>query len=184
MNTTDIKPDDAVYGMWQGQRICEILGFVGDHEWDKDSILKYLETLVMVHDKWVETNGMYVDDFDNIQPLDFSSKEKQYSQLKNWKLIRDSVMSLAHQYPDREIMDIINKLGITLDDFYAAITVNKKQNKLSEAGFRQFCNAFLNTVINYSQIGRDYGITKSTMCYFKKLFTKERTARTDGLTVV
>jgi len=156
-----LRKDDVVYGMWQGERICEILGYVGEHEWDRESILNYLQTLVYVHDKWVESQGHYSADFESIQPLDFS--EVANTKLHHWKLIRDSVHQTALQFPTKEVADIILKLGISIEDFQTAVSVNKNKTIMNETGFRSFS-------INFAKIGRDFGTGVNTMKFYKKLF--------------
>jgi len=165
-----VKNTDAVYGMWQGERICEILGYTGGHKWDKHSILNYLETLVHVHDKWVESQGHYSADFESIQPLDFS--EVANTKLHHWKLIRDAVYELSAQFPNVEVADIVNKLGISIEDFQTAVSVNKNKTIMTETGFRSFSIACLSDKPNFAKIGRDYGTGVNTMVYYKKLFRK------------
>ena len=165
-----LRKDDVVYGMWQGERICEILGYVGEHEWDRESILNYLQTLVYVHDKWVENQGHYSADFESIQPLDFS--EVANTKLHHWKLIRDAVYELSAQFPNVEVADIVNKLGISIEEFQKAVSVNKVKTIMSESGFRSFSIACLSDKPNFAGIGRQYGTGVNTMKFYKKLFRK------------
>jgi hypothetical protein len=161
------QSDDVVYGMWQGERICEILGYVGEHEWDKNSILKYLETLVYVHDKWIESGGFLAEEFDLIEPLDFGSAT---SPLIRWQAIRDSVFNLATQFPTVEVADIILKLGISIEEFQTAVSVNKNKTIMNESGFRSFSIACLADKPNFAGIGREYSTGVNTMKFYKKLF--------------
>lgn len=169
-----VKNNCAVYGMWQGERICEILGYTNGHEWDKNSILNYLETLVSVHDKWIENQGHYSSDFQSIEPLDFSTVTN--TRLHHWKLIRDSVYELSTQFPNVEVADIILKLGISIEEFQTAVSVNKGKTIMNETGFRSFSIACLSDKPNFAGIGREYGTGVNTMKYYKKLFRtiKER----------
>jgi len=162
-----VENTDAVYGMWQGERICEILGYTGGHEWDRDSILNYLETLVHVHDKWIESGGHFAAEFELIQPLDFGGVT---SPLMRWQLIRDSVTKLAFQFPNIEVADIILKLGLTIEEFQTAVSVNKNKTIMTETGFRSFSIACLSDKPNFAGIGREYGTGVNTMKFYKKLF--------------
>jgi hypothetical protein len=177
MSDTLIKVD-AVYDMWQGERICEIMEYTYEmgHVWTTDTMLNYFEKLTECYDLYRSTNGYVSDSFDNIEPLQFGN----VSMLNKWKHIRNSVMDYSVQFPNVEVLDIIHKLGVTLDEFYAAVTVNKKQNKMSEDAFRQFCYACLTDNPNFAKIGRDYGTGINTMKYFKKLFRAIKIAGTDG----
>lgn len=164
---TNVRTDDAVYGMWQGERICEILGYVGEHEWDRTSILNYLTTLIDVHDKWIETAGFYTTDFHSVEPLTFGSSQNN---LVVWKTIRDSVMNTCFQYPNIEVVDVIEKLGLTVEQFIVAVTVNKCKTIMNSTEFRSFSYACLSDNPNFAKIGRDYNTGVNTMKYYKKLF--------------
>jgi len=161
-----VKNTDAVYGMWQGERICEILGYTKGHEWDRNSILNYLETLVYVHDMWVEKGSFYSEGFNSIAPLDFG----RLNPLQRYKLIRDSVHQTALQFPKMEVADIIIKLGISIEDFQTAVSVNKNKTIMNETGFRSFSIACLADKPNFAKIGRDFGTGVNTMKFYKKLF--------------
>ena len=165
MSDTLIKVD-AVYDMWQGERICEILGYTKGHEWDRNSILNYLETLVYVHDMWVEKGSFYSEGFDSVAPLDFG----RLNPLQRYKLIRDSVHQTALQFPTIEVADIIIKLGISIEDFQTAVSVNKNKTIMNETGFRSFSIACLADKPNFAKIGRDFGTGVNTMKFYKKLF--------------
>lgn len=175
MTDTLIKVD-AVYGMWQGERICEIMGYTQDmgHVWTDETILNYFDKLLECYDLFRSTNGFVSESFDTIPPLELDG----LSQLQQWQHIRNSVLDYGKQFPHVEIMDILNKLGVTLDEFYKAVTVNKKQNIMNETGFRSFCYACLTDKPNFAKIGRDYGTGVNTMVYFKKLFRAIKLART------
>jgi len=161
-----VKNTDAVYGMWQGERICEILGYTKGHEWDRDSILNYLETLVYVHDKWIENGAHYSADFETTKPLSFDG----LNPLQSYKLIRDAVHQLALQFPTVAVADIILKLGISIEEFQRAVSVNKNKTIMSESGFRSFSIACLSDKPNFAKIGRDFGTGVNTMKFYKKLF--------------
>lgn len=161
-----VKNTDAVFGMWQGERICEILGYTKGHEWDRHSILNYLETLVYVHDKWIENGAHYSADFETITPLSFDG----LNPLQRYKLIRDSVHQLALQFPTIAVADIILKLGISIEEFQSAVSVNKNKTIMTETGFRSFSIACLADKPNFAKIGRDFGTGVNTMKFYKKLF--------------
>lgn len=165
-----VKNDCAVYGMWQGERICEILGYTKGHKWTKETMLHYLETLVSVHDKWIESQGHYSVDFESIEPLDLSSVPN--TKLHRWKLIRDAVSELSAQFPTVEVADIIAKLGVSIEEFQRAVSVNKCKTIMSESGFRSFSIACLSDKPNFAGIGRQYGTGVNTMKFYKKLFRK------------
>jgi len=176
----DVKPlgklmvnRDSVYDMWQGERIAEILGYMNDeHEWNKETMLHYLETLVNVHDIWIESNGHYYKTFDDVKPLEFPSG---WSKLQQWKLVRDSVMAVCNQHPEVAVLDVLNKLDITLKEFICAVTVNKSHYYMNETEFRSFSDEMINTAKpNYAHIGRTYKTGKGTGSYWKRLFQSSR----------
>lgn len=179
----DVKPIgvriavDAVNEMWMGRRIAEIMGYTrDDHEWDRNSILDYLEKLVECHDAFVNNNGFVSTDPDAIKPL----QNKDFGNpLSWWKAIRDAVVSYSQQHPHTSPVDIIGKLGITQQEFFTAVTVNKASYELTEQQLRELCEMVSARNPNLSAIGRQFGITRATMNYFKRLGTAIRTARTD-----
>ena len=176
MTDTFIKVD-GVYGMWQGERIAEIMEYTQDvgHVWTTETMLNYFDKLLECYDLFRSTNGFMSQSFDTIPPLELSG----LSPIQKYQHIRNSVLDYSKQFPDIEVMDILNKLGITLDQFYQAVTVNKKQNAMNETGFRSFCYACLEDKPNFAKIGRDYGTGVNTMVYFKKLFRAVKIARTE-----
>lgn len=173
---TDLIAVDAVYGMWQGERICEIMGFTQDmgHVWTNDTMLDYFEKLVECHDLFVSTNGYMSNTYESIEPLCL----KGFTRLVEWKHIRNAVLDYTKQFPDVPVIDIIEKLGITLEQFFIAVTVNKKSNMMTRDQFIEFCNECLGDKPNFAKIGRDYGTGVNTMVYFKKLFRAIKLART------
>lgn len=164
---------DAVFDMWQGERIAEILGYLDDrHQWDNESMLHYLETLLYVHDVWVESNGHYYKTFDDIKPIVFPSG---WLRLQQWKLIRDSVMAVCNQHPEIPVLDVLKKLNITLEEFIRAVTVNKSHHYMNETEFRSFNDEMVNTVKpNYAHIARVYKTGRGTRSYWKRLFQTSR----------
>ncbi len=177
MTDTFIKVD-AVYGMWQGERICEIMGYTqeNDHVWTSDTMLNYFDKLLQCYDLFRSTNGFMSESFDTIPPLKLDGLR---TNLEKWQHIRNSVLDYSKQFPNAEVMDILDKLGVSLDEFYTAVTVNKKQNIMNETQFRSFCYACLADNPNFAKIGRDYGTGVNTMLYFKKLFRAVKMARTE-----
>ena len=87
-----------------------------------------------------------------------------------WQLIRDSVTKLAFQFPNVEVADIILKLGLTIEEFQTAVSVNKNKTIMTETGFRSFSIACLSDKPNFAGIGREYGTGVNTMKFYKKLF--------------
>lgn len=174
---SDLIQVDGVYGMWQGERIAEIMEYTQDmgHVWTVDTMLNYFEKLLECYDLFRSTNGFTARSFDLIEPL----KLDGLTSLQQWQHIRNSVLDYATQFPTVEVMDILNKIGISLDEFYKAVTVNKKQNNMNETQFRSFCYACLLDKPNFAKIGRDYGTGVNTMVYFKKLFRAIKSARTE-----
>jgi len=160
------RADDAVQGMWMGQRICDVLGYDSDHVWDDQSILKYLETLVMVHDEWASSGGFYATGVDAIQPLSMPKNPCQAT-----ALIRNAVYEFSMRFHKVPPMDIITKLGVTIEQFQQAVSGNKESSVLmDESKFRLFCSTCLTANPNYAKIGRDFGVGVNTMVYYKKLF--------------
>ena len=181
MSDTLIKVD-AVYGMWQGERICEIMEYTQEmeHVWTTDTMLNYFDKLLECYDLYRSTNGYTSESFDEIQPLDVGDITVG-NLLKKWKSIRDSVMDYCVQFPEREPLEIIKKLGITVEQFQCAVSVNKNKTTMTETGFQSFSYACLQNSPNFAKIGRDYGTGVNTMVFYKKLFRAIKLARTEKM---
>ena len=177
MTDTFIKVD-AVYGMWQGERICEIMGYTqGDgHVWTADTMLNYFDKLLQCYDLFRSTNGFMSESFDTIPPLELAGLR---TNLEKWQHIRNSVLDYSKQFPTVEVADIILKLGISISDFQTAVSVNKNKTIMNETQFRSFSYVCLEDKPNFAKIGRDYGTGVNTMLYYKKLFRAVKIARTE-----
>jgi len=163
---------DAVFDMWQGERIAEILGHVKGREWTNDTILEYLETLLYVHDLWAEYGGIYYANESDIIPLQFP---ESYNSLQKWKLIRDSVMAAAHQHPTLHVIDILKRLNVSLEQFICAVSINKHKHVMTEEQFRNFSEAMIVAKPRgYAGIARLFQTGNTTMTYWKKLFRVSR----------
>ena len=159
---------DAVYGMWQGERIAEILGYPGMDGWDDKKMLHYLETVTYVHDKFIYTEGFGgVNGFESIQPLNVPTTGNLTFR---WKLIRDSVKSLVKQYPDTLITVILAKLGVSLHDFIRAVTSGKAEYYMNETEFNNFNTELMWDYPNFADIGRRYKTGVNTMNFYKALY--------------
>lgn len=163
---------DAVLDMWLGERIAEILGYTDKYEWDDSSIIKYLETLTYVHDVWAEYGGVFYPSEKDITPLQFP---ESWSNLQKWKLIRDSVIAAAHQHPNLAVIVILERLGITLEQFISAVTVNKYKHVMTPDEFVKFSEVMTeSSKPNYANICRIFQTGKTTMKYWKRLFRVSR----------
>ena len=148
------------------------MGYVADHEWTDDTILEYLETLLYVHDLWAEYGGIYYRNESDIVPLQFS---ESYTNLQKWKLIRNSVIAAAHQHPYLQVIDILKRLNVSLEQFICAVSVNKHKHVMTEEQFRDFSTLMVETEgKNYAGIARLFQTGKTTMTYWKKLFKVSR----------
>ena len=85
MSDTLIKVD-AVYGMWQGERICEIMQYTHEmgHIWTTDTMLNYFDKLLECYDLYRSTNGYVSESFDEIEPLK-TETGSNFNPLKHWK---------------------------------------------------------------------------------------------------
>ena len=169
---------DAVNEMWMGHRIAECMGFNHpDHKWDDNSILDYLEKLVEVHDAFVNNSGFVSSSPDTIKPL----QNKDFTNpLSWWKAIREAMIAYSQQNPAMNPVDVMHKLGITQQDFFSAVTVNKIQYHLTEEQLRElFDMVSAHNPQSSAEVGRRFGITRATMKYFSRLGKAVRTARTD-----
>lgn len=181
---SDVKPIgvpivvDAVNEMWMGQRIAEIMGYANpDHEWDIHSVLDYLEKLVECHDAFVNNNGFVSATIDAIKPL----QNKDFpNPLSWWKAIREAVVVYSQQNPTINPVDIMDKLGITQSEFFTAVTVNKIRYQFTDEQLRQLFDMVSADKPKFAAIGRQFGITRATMSYFRKLGNAIRTARTNA----
>lgn len=161
---------DAVHGMWQGERIAEILRYPGIAGWDNTKILHYLTTVTNVHDKFIETSCYGgVNGFESIEPLNMSRNMKH---ALKWKLIRDSVKAIVKQYPTTPILVILAQIGISLHDFIESVSGGKVVRYMNETEFSSFNAALMGDNPNFAGIGRQYQTGVNTMNFYKTLYKK------------
>jgi hypothetical protein len=167
-NLDDVTPigvsinSDAINGMWMGDRIAYLKGFDLTNRRD---IISWLEAVTEIHDQFVAE--FLADKFDDLQPLE----QLPTNPLQRWKIIRDSVMNAVRQFENvTGVLDVLNKLGITLDEFMVAMTTNKFDGEMDEAKFLAFEQAMCSSRPIYMQIVRKYGVNRNLIKSFQELY--------------
>ena len=154
---------DAVNGMWQGDRIAQILGT--DYE-DPEQLAQWLSTVVDVHDKWAETHDNYAVSFDDLRPLELM----EGSVVSQWGQIRRGVKYCVTTFPVRSVVDVLEKLVIDADLFMTAFTTNKFPQKMTYERLRALEADMLADKPNYAEVGRKHGIPRQVIVNFRQLF--------------
>lgn len=159
--------DDAINGMWQGNRVADILG---TDFTDDDSVLQWLTTIVDVHDKWAESQGNYAVSFEEIPPLELM----EGSVVSQWGQIRRAVKYCVTTFPVRSVVDVLEKLRVDADLFMTAFTTNKFPQKMSYDRLRSLEADMLAEKPNYAEVGRKHGIPRQVIVNFRNLLAPIR----------
>jgi hypothetical protein len=166
-NLDDVTPigvelnSDAINGMWMGDRIAYLKGYDLSNRRD---ILSWLEAVVEIHDQFVAE--FMADKFDDLRPLDLPENP-----LVRWKIIRDSVYNAVKQFTDvTSVLDVIDKLGVSLDEYMTAFSTNKFGGYMDRKAFASFENDMLKERPNYMQIVRKHGLNRNMVKSFQELY--------------
>jgi hypothetical protein len=166
-NLDDVTPigvnisSDAINGMWMGDRIAQIKGL---NLTNRRDILTWLEAVVEIHDMFVAE--FLANKFDELQPLELPTNP-----LQRWKMIRDAVIIAVRQFDDvTGVLDVLNKLGVTLDEFMIAMSTNKFEGEMNETKFLAFEQAMCSPRPVYMQIVRKYGVNRNLIKTFQELY--------------
>ena len=158
--TLGIKMDPvAVQHMWMGDRVAEIRDYDLTHKWD---VVEWLADLVTLKDA---QRANYLPTMHEIPAL-----EKRQNPLEWWRDIRETVGKIARHYPIDTIMVALNQLQVDIDEFMPAMSTGKVARHLTAQEFADFEKEMLERKPNYAAVGRKYGLGRSTILSFKKLF--------------
>lgn len=154
--------DDGVNGMWQGDRIADILktDFT-----DPEDLLTWLTTVTDVHDKWVENQDNYGVSFDDIRPMELMDGPL----LSQWAQIRRGVKYCVTTFPVQSVVDVLEKLCIDANLFMTAFTTNKFPQKMTYDRLRSLEVDMLAEKPNYAEVGRKHGIPRQVIINFRSL---------------
>ena len=152
----------AIQNMWMGKRIAETMGYDLSNP---QHILSWLASVTDFHDKYVESQGTCVLDYDSLQPL-----VADPNLLVHWKNIRETVINAVRQFPVKSVLDVLDKIDVTLPDFMVAMTTNKFGRYISREQFISFENDMLEKGAIMSKIVVKHGIIRNLVIAFRDLY--------------
>jgi len=152
----------AIQNMWMGKRIAETMGYDLSNP---QHILSWLASVTDFHDKYVESLGTCVLDYDSLQPL-----VADPNILVHWKNIRETVINAVRQFPVKSILDVLDKIDVSLADFMVAMTTNKFGRYISREQFIAFENDMLEKGAIMSKIVVKHGIIRNLVIAFRDLY--------------
>lgn len=152
----------AIQNMWMGKRIAETMRYDLSNPQD---IVSWLASVTDFHDKYVESQGTCVLDYDSLQPLVVDP-----NLLVHWKNIRDTVINAVRQFPVKSVLDVLEKIDVTLPDFMVAMTTNKFGRYISREQFIAFENDMLEKGAIMSKIVVKHGIIRNLVIAFRDLY--------------
>ena len=152
---------DAINGMWMGDRIAYIKGYDLTNRHD---VLAWLEAVTQVHDQFV--SEFMGDSFDELQLLELPTNP-----LQRWMIIRDSVAKIINQFQNvTSVLQVIDQLGISLDEYMTAFSTNKFGGYIDRATFAEFESDMLKERPNYMKLVRKYGLNRNMVKSFQELY--------------
>lgn len=152
----------AIQNMWMGKRIAETMGYDLSNPRD---IVSWLASVTDFHDKYVESQGTCVLDYDSLQPL-----VADPNILVHWKNIRETVINAVRQFPVKSVLDVLEKIDVSLADFMVAMTTNKFGRYISKEQFISFENDMLEKGVIMSKIVVKHGIIRNLVIAFRDLY--------------
>ena len=152
----------AIQNMWMGKRIAETMGYDLSNPRD---IVSWLASVTDFHDKYVESQGTCVLDYDSLQPLVVDPNI-----LIHWKNIRETVINAVRQFPVKSVLDVLDKIEVSLADFMVAMTTNKFGRYISREQFIAFENDMLEKGAIMSKIVVKHGIIRNLVIAFRDLY--------------
>ena len=152
----------AIQNMWMGKRIAETMGYDLSNPRD---IVSWLASVTDFHDKYVESQGTCVLDYDSLQPLVVDPNI-----LIHWKNIRETVINAVRQFPVKSVLDVLDKIEVSLADFMVAMTTNKFGRYISREQFIAFENDMLEKGAIMSNIVVKHGIIRNLVIAFRDLY--------------
>ena len=152
----------AIQNMWMGKRIAETMRYDLSNPRD---IVSWLASVTDFHDKYVESQGTCVLDYDSLQPLVVDPNI-----LVHWKNIRETVINAVRQFPVKSVLDVLDKIDVSLPDFMVAMTTNKFGRYISREQFISFENDMLEKNAIMSKIVVKHGIIRNLVIAFRDLY--------------
>lgn len=152
----------AIQNMWMGKRIAETMRYDLSNPRD---IVSWLASVTDFHDKYVESQGTCVLDYDSLQPL-----VADPNLLVHWKNIRGTVINAVRQFPVKSVLDVLEKIDVTLPDFMVAMTTNKFGRYISREQFIAFENDMLEKGAIMSKIVVKHGIIRNLVIAFRDMY--------------
>ena len=152
----------AIQNMWMGKRIAETMRYDLSNRHD---IVSWLASVTDFHDKYIESSGTCVLDYDSLQPI-----EVDPNLLVHWKNIRDTVINAVRQFPVKSVLDVLDKIDVSLADFMVAMTTNKFGRYISREQFISFENDMLEKNAIMSKIVVKHGIIRNLVITFRDLY--------------
>ena len=152
----------AIQNMWMGKRIAETMRYDLSNPRD---IVSWLASVTDFHDKYVESQGTCVLDYDSLQPLVVDPNI-----LVHWKNIRETVINAVRQFPVKSVLDVLDKIDVSLADFMVAMTTNKFGRYISREQFISFENDMLEKNAIMSKIVVKHGIIRNLVITFRDLY--------------
>jgi hypothetical protein len=152
----------AIQNMWMGKRIAETMGYDLSNP---QHILSWLASVTDFHDKYIESSGTCVLDYDSLQPLVVDPNI-----LVHWKNIRETVINAVRQFPVKSVLDVLEKIDVSLADFMVAMTTNKFGRYISREQFISFENDMLEKGAIMSKIVVKHGIIRNLVIAFRDLY--------------
>ena len=152
----------AIQNMWMGKRIAETMRYDLSNPRD---IVSWLASVTDFHDKYVESQGTCVLDYDSLQPLVVDP-----NLLVHWKNVRDTVINAVRQFPVKSVLDVLDKIDVSLADFMVAMTTNKFGRYISREQFISFENDMLEKGAIMSKIVVKHGIIRNLVIAFRDLY--------------
>jgi hypothetical protein len=152
----------AIQNMWMGKRIAETMRYDLSKRQD---LLSWLASVTDFHDKYIESSGTCVLDYDSLQPLVVDPNI-----LVHWKNIRETVINAVRQFPVKSVLDVLEKIDVSLADFMVAMTTNKFGRYISREQFIAFENDMLVKGAIMSKIVVKHGIIRNLVIAFRDLY--------------
>ena len=152
----------AIQNMWMGKRIAETMDYDLSNPRD---ILSWLASVTDFHDKYIESAGTNVLDYDSLQPL-----VTDPNLLVHWKNVRDTVINAVRQFPVTSVLDVLEKIEVPLSEFMVAMTKNKFGRYISRKEFIEFEQDMLEKGAIMSKIVIKHGIIRNLVIAFRDLY--------------
>jgi hypothetical protein len=169
---------DGVNEMKFGKRICEIQGY-GENGWTTDQMLDYFTDLCRVYDAWVESKSPWA--LPEWGELVLPDDVRNPSGLQGWCAVRDYVAKCYERYSDKQMTQILDKLGLRPDEWQNSVCANKGYERMPRITTEMvgIMEAFFTAVeppYLMTKLMEQTGLTRNTLQTFRKQFASRRIA--------